>query len=297
MIKQKKISDVKENWVKIFGELSYCGKKKPKIYASYDAKWTKEGWLPAHFFQGEVISRDKAYELYEEGYYQYLKNNMEARKKIVTSASEVYDIAPSNLSSGLDYNLQECTATHLQDIAVRRALIRLRLEELGITPDKKSLPHLKVFEGDHLVQIRDHTTEGYFLNPGKVPFHLPEAIINTTQHGWWDTGSVEDWYQRNKVLLVDPDKFKVQLVMSSPVNNFFSIAQESYYSTGFPPQVPESLRHFKGKDARGLYSRSNDITEIISSPILSWTEWKSLLPKLNLKLDRRRVDFNGIARS
>ncbi|MFC1731984.1 hypothetical protein ACFL6I_16820 [candidate division KSB1 bacterium] len=47
---------------------------------------------------------------------------------MTTYTSEVYDIHPSNVESGLDYSNQECDATHLQDISVRRALTRIKLE-------------------------------------------------------------------------------------------------------------------------------------------------------------------------
>jgi nicotinate-nucleotide adenylyltransferase len=107
---------------------------------------------------------------------------------LCATASDVYDIQPSNVESGLDYHKQECTATHLQDIAVRRVLVRLG----------------RSFKGDHLVQIRGHESEGYRLNPGKVPFHEPESIIEPTfaPGRWWDAHSVEDFWQSNKVLEV-----------------------------------------------------------------------------------------------
>ena len=95
---------------------------------------------------------------------------------------------PTNVQSGLDYSIQEDTASHLHDIAVRNAVSRLGRE----------------FSGDHLVEIRGHTSEGYRLNPGQVPFHLPDKVLLPSQSAgtWWKSHSIEDFWQSNKVLVV-----------------------------------------------------------------------------------------------
>lgn len=107
------------------------------------------------------IDRDEALTLYEEAYFQHFTSNPDDLDWICETASDVYDIAPSNIESGLDCHKQECRAIHLRDIAVRRCL-----ERLGRT-----------FEGDHLVQIRGHDSEGFRLNPGQVPFHDADAML------------------------------------------------------------------------------------------------------------------------
>ena len=58
------------------------------------------------------------------------------------------------------------------------------------------------FRGDHLVEIRGRDSEGFRLNPGQIPFHLPEMIVQPEQTGWWEPGSVESFWQANKVLQV-----------------------------------------------------------------------------------------------
>src|SRR5262249_45053712 len=93
--------------------------------------------------------------------------------------------------SGLDYHKQECPAIHLQDIAVRRCLKRLN----------------RSFQGDHLVQIRGQDSEGFRLNPGKVPFHDPDGILRPSlaHEAWWEEDSIEDFWQSNKILQVSAD--------------------------------------------------------------------------------------------
>lgn len=284
-----KLENIVNSWVQIFNELTYLGRRKSEVYRELDSRFGRENWLPAHFFNGEIVSRASAYLIYEEAYYQFLKDNPETLKKLVITASEVYDIQPSNVESGLDYEKQECNATHLQDISIRRVLTRLKLEEDGTMADQKNLPKIKVFYGDHLVQIRDHTSEGYHLNPGKVPFHRPDLILDTEQNGWWDKDSVEDWYQKNKVLLVNPESFLVGLIVASPDFLFFSDEGDNYYSVNRSNNsLSLCLRKISGKKIRRLYSEDKSFTQVNNSPIMPYSEWiKKQFPHFN----RRLVDL------
>ncbi|HOU94965.1 MAG TPA: hypothetical protein PLU22_28135, partial [Polyangiaceae bacterium] len=62
------------------------------------------------------------------------------------------------------------------------------------------------FQGTELVRIRGRGSAGYRLNPGVVPFHAPEAILKPELVGWWQPGSIESFWQSNKVLEVWPDE-------------------------------------------------------------------------------------------
>lgn len=179
--------EVPSGWL-LCGRLGYVGAARQKRQQANDRLFGAGNWRVAHLWQNKVIERSDALTIYEEAYFQYLSTNPEVVERLCTTASEVYDIAPSNVESGEDYERQECPAVHLQDIAVRRCLRRLS----------------RRFEGDHLVQIRGHETEGYLLNPGVVPFHETAAILrpNLGHDNWWKPGSIEDFWQSNKVLLV-----------------------------------------------------------------------------------------------
>ncbi len=93
------------------------------------------------------------------------------------------------MNSGLDYTKQETKRTHIQDIAIRRSLIRLG----------------KWFEGSELIRIRQEKGNhplSMTLSPGRVPFHSPLLIIDPEIKGWWDSGTVESFYQSNRYLQV-----------------------------------------------------------------------------------------------
>jgi len=288
---------IASSWVRIFNKLSYIGRRKAEIYSDFGEQFGKDDWLPAHFFNGKIISREEGYLVYEEAYYEFLKNNPRIRERLIAAASEVYDIAPSNVDSGLDYSKQECDATHLQDISVRRALVRLRLEEQGKSYNPQNLPEIEVFEGDHLVQIRDHTTEGYRfgLNPGQVPFHRSELILDTDQKGWWNPDSVEGWYQRNKVLLVNPEKMSLRLDMVSPEFLFFALDKNDYFQTSQPnPELSLDLKRIDGRAVRRLYAENSDYAQVMNSPQDSYSRWRKTIKKPISSNDKRTIEFKDI---
>jgi len=151
------------------------------------ANW-KFGW---RWLDG-ILDCTQALALYESAYIHHLRAQTETLDWLCDSASDVYDWSTSNMNSGEIYDMSDQKAAHYQDVAVRVAV-----RVLG-----------RHFQGDHPVQIRGKDSEGYRLNPGHVPFHLPWAIRQpeTCQGGadprnWWDKGSVESFWQNNRVLL------------------------------------------------------------------------------------------------
>lgn len=288
-----------EEWIKIFNELGYLGFSKKKKYQEFNQRFGQDNWLVKHFLDDQILNFVDACLQYEESYYQHFKNNPDLRKWIINTASEVYDIQESNIESRLDYTNQECDAIHLQDIAVRRALIRLKLEDEGIDYNPNNLPDIPIFKGDHPVQIRGHKTEGFPLNPGQVPFHKPELILDTAQDGWWKQGSAEDFYQKNKVLLVNPESFEVKLAIVNQSNLFFEFDKNSYYKGEYSKQeLSDSLIKIKGKNARSLYSQkeNNGFIEVRDSPVKSYSEWREIFPDINIpyKNEKQRINFGDL---
>lgn len=171
----------------------YMGDARDRLYREWDEAHGKGLWRIAWTtWEDEVIEKDMALQIYEDGYFMHFLTNPGQLLWLVNTASEVYDTAESNVNSGFDYNKQETPNNHLHDIAIRRAVAR----------------HGDRFRGDHLVWVRGPGSEGEQLNPGVVHFHLPHLIYKGSiknasgKNLWWDAGSIEDFYQRNKVLQV-----------------------------------------------------------------------------------------------
>lgn len=177
---------VKNNW-ETLNRPGFSGRKRDQKIAQWNESYGNGNWKLAWFWGDNVIGPSMTYQLYEDAYYHDSQNREELWKKLISVAKDVYDHTLSNIESKLDYFHQEGKATHLQDIAIRRVVLR---RGWG-------------FQGNEYVQIRSQSSYwGEQLSPGKVSFHLPEMIVDPRIKWWWDHNSIEDFYQSNKVLQV-----------------------------------------------------------------------------------------------
>lgn len=128
--------------------------------------------------------------LYEDAYFNFLYAYSPVAYQLIHEASNVYDDQISNIESGFDYTKQETNRTHIQDIAIRRSLLRL-----GVWFKGKESIRIRQEKGNHPLSM--------ILSPGKVPFHRPDLIIKPeVENSWWDLQSVESFYQSNRFLQV-----------------------------------------------------------------------------------------------
>jgi hypothetical protein len=175
-----------EQWVEV-ERPGYFGSHRAERHQEYDGLFGAGRWRLSWRVGEHSFSRAQMTMLYEDAYFAFLSQRPEMLERLVAEASDVYDDAPSNMASGLDYERQETERTHVQDIAIRRVVTRLG----------------RAFAGPEPIQIRDALGEhplSLGLSPGQVPFHLPDLIILPELTGWWLPGSVESFYQSNKVL-------------------------------------------------------------------------------------------------
>ncbi|MBW2996605.1 hypothetical protein KY332_04890 [Candidatus Woesearchaeota archaeon] len=174
----------------------YFGKKRDAIHTLYDRFYGKGDWRIMYQWGNLVIPKEEGIQLYEDGYYEFLKANPDTLEWLITTASDIYDTAPTNVEAGFNYTQQETPNNHIQDVSIRRTVLRLGTW----------------FKGDHLMHVRGPGTEGEKLSPYLVPFHMPEMILqeDIKDYGkkgkWWrELGikfSVEEFYQHNKILQV-----------------------------------------------------------------------------------------------
>ena len=170
----------------------YFGKKRNELEKKWDEEFGNGNWRLAYQWGDIILPRDMGLQVYEDGYYEHFRRNPAELEWLVRIASNVYDTAETNIQAGFSYFQQETPNNHIHDVAIRRAVAR----------------HGQWFRGDNLVHVRWTGSEGYRVNPGVVPFHKPEMIIpgEINDYGgkglWWSPGTIEDFYQRNKVLQI-----------------------------------------------------------------------------------------------
>lgn len=165
----------------------YFGRHRDDRYAGYDARYGSGNWRLVWRIGQRLGPVAEAVMLYEDAYVAWLQLHPAELDELVAVAAEVYDDAPSNVASGLDYRQQETSRTHLQDIAIRRSLVRLGRQFAG-----ERLIRIRDAHGDHPLSLR--------LSPGMISFHRPDLIVRPELAGWWRPSSVEAFYQSNKLL-------------------------------------------------------------------------------------------------
>ncbi len=183
-----------DDWI-ILGRPGYAGKKKEIRRKELQEKFGEGNWKIQHFVNNRLLSREEALEYYETSYYHFFQKNPEILEWLITYAQDVYDTAPTNVKSALDYSKQETDAAHLHDIAIRRSIKKIGRE----------------FQGDVLLEVRGENSEGYIISTSQIPFHQPSMILKPQLKGWWNKNSLESFWQSNKVLLV---KFNTLVNMS-----------------------------------------------------------------------------------
>lgn len=167
----------------------YLGKHRQEKYLEWDARFGENKWRLIWLWGHQILKFGEVCLVYERAYLEYLKANVDILNQLITTASNVYDDAPSNINSGFDYMIQETERTHIQDISIRRVV-----KKLG-----------RKFSGDRLIRIRHDKGEqplSMLLSPGTVPFHKPDKILQPWLTGWWNQSTVECFYQSNRVLQV-----------------------------------------------------------------------------------------------
>jgi hypothetical protein len=172
------------------GRPGYLGKRRNDQFAKWNEIYGSRNWRLVWSFGGAVLDFLGVCAVYEDAYFEFLKNNNEILCQLTHEASDAFDDSSSNMRSGFNYLKQETGRTHIQDIAIRRCVARLGTWFSGKDPIR-----IRDNRGSHSLSL--------ILSPGQVPFHRPELInCNPELTGWWKSKSVESFYQSNRLLLV-----------------------------------------------------------------------------------------------
>lgn len=173
--------------VQIVDRPGYFGKKRAEYVERYNREYPN-GWAECWQVNGWIYSFLEAVTLYDDAYHAWLTANPNLTTWVCTF-SECFDHDESNIEAGCDHDTLSLPR-HIQDVSVRRSLVRQG----------------KWFGGSGLLQIRGEETNGHQLMPGLVPFHMPHLILPEGMGGptrpWMKEGSVEMFWQRNKVIIV-----------------------------------------------------------------------------------------------
>jgi hypothetical protein len=178
------IGDNKQ-WI-IIDRPGMFGKSRDRKISGYNSKYGQGNWRLVWCVDEVFYEFVEACYFYELSYIEYLKDKSDLIDYIC-GFKEVIDNSMTNIQSGMDYSIQESASTHIQDIAVRRAI-----HHFGRTFDPNS---------NRILEVRSNKSSGAQFSPGKIPFFDPSKIhLPSIGPRWANKNSVEDFWQSNKYL-------------------------------------------------------------------------------------------------
>jgi hypothetical protein len=166
------------------GRPHYFGRHRHHWRRTYDQRYGPDGWRILQRVGPDLLPAAEAAPFLAAAYAAYLAERPDLLAWLCATAADVYENSRSNLRSGRDYTVQERHVEHVHDVALRNAVAHLGRE----------------FRGETLLHVGGR--ERGPLNPGFVPFHRPELIVQPPAVHWWEAGSVECFWQSGRVLQV-----------------------------------------------------------------------------------------------
>jgi len=171
---------------KSLGRPGLLGRSRGRQRQRFDARFGAGNWRIRHVVAQRGVDLCTIADLVEATYECFLRAHAKVLAELTSQARDIYENATSNTRSGLDYAVQERRDLHVYDIALRRVLKRLGRE----------------FSGERLIRIAGRDCDVPDLEPGKLPFHRPELIVQPALVGWWQPDSLECFWRSSKILEV-----------------------------------------------------------------------------------------------
>jgi len=165
----------------------YFGKDRTQWEEMFNARYGPGNWQECWQLYDEILPFNEAVRLYDVSYFLHIKEDRYGVfHGMACQYKDCYDNDPSNIEAGCNHDLK-AVPRHIQDVSVRRAFRALGIK---FNPDS-----------DKLLEIRGEGSSGYELSPMRIPFIYPFAIIDGPARDWVGKGTVEEFWQRNKVII------------------------------------------------------------------------------------------------
>ena len=178
----------------------YLGKQRDQKYEEWNERFGLLNWRIAWSLRDNSVLNypDLFYKVYMAGYSDYLQKHPKEAEWLAKNASYTYDKDLITKEGAFDpYALYEVPG---KDNQFHNVALNIALEHsLGIP-----------FQGENPLQVRegkpgtpiDTWPAGWRWSPGRIPARNPLLIPENDLTGWWQPGSIEDLYQKTKVLQI-----------------------------------------------------------------------------------------------
>lgn len=179
----------------------YLGKRRTLKEEEWTGKYGEGGWRYRwQTADGEVLDYDQIFQIYVDGYANYFKRHLGEAWYLTEHYAYGYDHDLITKEQAFDpYALYDKPGVRNQfhNVAFNIALVTV----IG-----------RPFQGVELIQVREGKPgtpvelqpAGYRWAPGRIPCKDTSIIPQITLPGeqWWADGSVEDLYQKAKILQI-----------------------------------------------------------------------------------------------
>ncbi|HEX7042259.1 MAG TPA: hypothetical protein VF189_03325 [Patescibacteria group bacterium] len=180
----------------------YLGKTRPEKMAEWDNRYGSGNWRLSHWqnAKGEMLTYDQVFKVYVEGYEKYFKEHVDEADFLIKNYAYAYDHDMITKEEAFDshaYYNKPGFRNQFHNVALNIALV-------NVTG--------RMFEGSKPIQVREGVPgtpdsmqpEGFMWSPGRIKCVDPRIIpqVNLTGEIWWQDGTIEDFYQKAKVLEV-----------------------------------------------------------------------------------------------
>jgi hypothetical protein len=182
--------------VQILSRPGYFGRRRTQIASQLDRDYP--GWQECWQIGELILNFSEAVLLYDDAYFEHLTLNPHL-VEWVTSFGECYDSERDNIATGTTHD-PKASPRHIQDVSVRRALVRMGTYFKHYCGTDHTL-----YDEAQLLHIRGEDTNGFALMPGNINFHKPRLILEESignMPGWIKPGTVESFWQANKVIIL-----------------------------------------------------------------------------------------------
>lgn len=187
----------------------YLGKRKDEREAEWNQQYGEGKWRYAwELADGKTLDFEEVFwQVYVAGYAAYFAHHPNEAIFLTDQYAYAYDKEMVTREQAFDpfylYN-QPGHPNQFHNVALNIAMEWF----LGLP-----------FSGEHPVQVRegkpgtpvDQQPEGYLWSPGRIPAVRLDLIPPRHTAGWWNTNSIESFYQNAKVVQVKASFQKVKL--------------------------------------------------------------------------------------